>query len=220
MLKTRKRRLGPHLSCIIVSLTHLNGEEKFEFWGKLFLRIKAIREVDAPDAAVCMYLHAQSFNVVGAWKDCQVVAQFLHWNRSGLYPGPVPSEQRYRRTRNEEPASMKGENLGTSRVRVMLTISAASEIRKVELDLVPTLIKSHRHRADKRLHARCRLEMRNRESESVSRNHGLAFNANIRDVVMTRVKKMFIFSPPLAPDSWMHGSGDGRSCRPTPGTEE
>jgi hypothetical protein len=46
--------------------THLNGKEKFEFWGKLFLRIQAIREVDAPDAAVRMYLHAQRFNVVSA----------------------------------------------------------------------------------------------------------------------------------------------------------
>lgn len=76
-----KRRNGLKLSCIIVSLAHLDGEEKFEFWGKLFLRIKAIREVDAPDAAVRMYLHAQSFNVVGACKDCRVVAQFLHWKR-------------------------------------------------------------------------------------------------------------------------------------------
>lgn len=102
----------------------------------------------------------------------------------------------------------------------MLTISAASEIRKVELDLVPPLIQSHRHRANERLHARCRLEVRKRVSESVSRNHGAAFNAHIRGVMMTRVKKMY-FTPPhlFAPDSWMRGSGGGRSCRPTPGSE-
>ena len=35
-----------------------------------------------------------------------------------------------------------------------LTVSAASEVREVELDLVPSFVESHGHRADERLHAR------------------------------------------------------------------
>ena len=34
------------------------------------------------------------------------------------------------------------------------TISAASKVGEVELDLIPSLIESHWHRADERLHAR------------------------------------------------------------------
>lgn len=49
---------------------------------------------------------------------------------------------------------------------VLLTVSAASEIRKVELDLVPALIKSHRHRADERLHSRRGLEKENTRCEN------------------------------------------------------
>jgi hypothetical protein len=39
--------------------------------------------------------------------------------------------------------------------QIMLTVCAAREIRKVELDLVPSLVKPHGHRANERLYSRC-----------------------------------------------------------------
>ena len=57
----------------------LDGEEKLELWRKLLLRIQAIGEVDAPDAAVRMDLHAKRFNVVGACESCKEDhGQFQH----------------------------------------------------------------------------------------------------------------------------------------------
>eukprot|EP00316_Scyphosphaera_apsteinii_P003572 CAMPEP_0119345530 /NCGR_PEP_ID=MMETSP1333-20130426/107536_1 /TAXON_ID=418940 /ORGANISM="Scyphosphaera apsteinii, Strain RCC1455" /LENGTH=97 /DNA_ID=CAMNT_0007358005 /DNA_START=928 /DNA_END=1221 /DNA_ORIENTATION=+ len=46
-------------------------------------------------------------------------------------------------------------DLHAERLNVVGAIRAASEIRQVELDLVPSLIKPHGHGADERLHA-CR----------------------------------------------------------------
>lgn len=40
---------------------------------------------------------------------------------------------------------------------VITTISPACKIRQIELDLIPTLIQSHRHSTDKRLHSSSRL---------------------------------------------------------------
>lgn len=44
----------------------LDGKEKLELRGKLLLGIQTIGEVDTPDAAVRMNLHAKRFDVVGA----------------------------------------------------------------------------------------------------------------------------------------------------------
>jgi hypothetical protein len=44
----------------------LNGQKEFEFWGKLLLRVKAVREVNASNAAVGMDLDTEGLNVVCA----------------------------------------------------------------------------------------------------------------------------------------------------------
>lgn len=49
---------------------------------------------------------------------------------------------------------------------VVGTISSASEIREVKLNLVPALIKSHRHGADKRLYSGSALVVRGSESSA------------------------------------------------------
>ena len=43
-----------------------DGEEKLELRGELLLRVEAVREVQAADAAVGMHLHTKGLNVVGA----------------------------------------------------------------------------------------------------------------------------------------------------------
>jgi len=37
------------------------------------------------------------------------------------------------------------------------SVGSAGEVRQVELDLVPTFVQSHRHRANKRFHTSCTL---------------------------------------------------------------
>ena len=46
------------------------------------------------------------------------------------------------------------------------TISSSGEIRQVELNLIPTFIKSHGHGTDERLNSGCRLVVRCSESTS------------------------------------------------------
>ena len=48
-------------------------------------------------------------------------------------------------------------DLHTKSLDVVGAVRSSSEIRKVELDLVPTLIETHRHGADERLHSSCGL---------------------------------------------------------------
>ena len=47
--------------------------------------------------------------------------------------------------------SAVGVDLHPQRLYVVGTVSSASEIRQVELDLVPTFVQSHRHRTYERL---------------------------------------------------------------------
>ena len=62
--------------------------------------------------------------------------------------------------------STVGMNLDSQSLYVIGTIGSASEIRQVELNLVPALIKSHRHCANKRLHPCCWLIVRCSEPSS------------------------------------------------------
>jgi len=48
-------------------------------------------------------------------------------------------------------------DLNAERLDVVCSVGAACEIRQIELDLVPSIIQSHRHRTDERLHPRRRL---------------------------------------------------------------
>jgi len=50
-----------------------------------------------------------------------------------------------------------GVDLHAQSLDVVGTVSTASEIRQVELDLVPTLVQAHRHGANEGLHTRCGL---------------------------------------------------------------
>ena len=43
-------------------------------------------------------------------------------------------------------------DLDSERFDVVGTVSATREVGKIELDLIPALIQSHRHRADERFH--------------------------------------------------------------------
>mmetsp|Transcript_37020 Transcript_37020/g.93521 ORF Transcript_37020/g.93521 Transcript_37020/m.93521 type:complete len:253 (+) Transcript_37020:231-989(+) len=47
-------------------LGFLDGQEQLEFRRQLLLRVEAVREVDAPDATVCVDLHLQRLDVVRA----------------------------------------------------------------------------------------------------------------------------------------------------------
>ncbi len=49
------------------------------------------------------------------------------------------------------------------RFDVVGSVSSAGEVRQVELDLVPSLVKSHGHRADERLHSGGALIVRSSE---------------------------------------------------------
>merc|ERR1712139_96432 len=53
-----------------------------------------------------------------------------------------------------------GMYLHTQRLDVVRAISTARKVRQIELDLVPPLVQTHRHCADKRLHARRALVIR------------------------------------------------------------
>jgi len=44
----------------------LHGQKELELWGKFFLGIQSVGEVDSADAAVSMELDPQGFDVVGA----------------------------------------------------------------------------------------------------------------------------------------------------------
>lgn len=52
--------------CSLVSLgTASNGQEKFEFWGKLVFGVEAVGEVNSTDSAVSVNLDSEGFDVVG-----------------------------------------------------------------------------------------------------------------------------------------------------------
>ena len=53
--------------------------------------------------------------------------------------------------------SAVGVDLDAQGLNVVGTVGTTSEIRQVELDLVPALVKSHGHRADEGLHTGGRL---------------------------------------------------------------
>jgi len=57
-------------------------------------------------------------------------------------------------------------NLNAQRLNVVGAVRTASEVGQVELDLVPALVQTHRHRADERLHSGRRLVVRRTESAS------------------------------------------------------
>ena len=50
-------------------------EEELEFWWKLIFGVEAVGEVDSSDPAVCVDLHSQRFDVVGAVGSAREVAQ-------------------------------------------------------------------------------------------------------------------------------------------------
>jgi hypothetical protein len=50
-----------------------------------------------------------------------------------------------------------GVDLHAQRLNVICAVRAAGEVGKVELDLVPTFVQAHGHRADERLYTRCAL---------------------------------------------------------------
>jgi len=56
--------------------------------------------------------------------------------------------------------------LNAESLDVVGAVSAAREVRQVELDLVPTFVESHRHRADERLDARRALIIAGAESST------------------------------------------------------
>ncbi len=49
---------------------------------------------------------------------------------------------------------------------IVASVSPSSKVRKVKLNLVPTLIQPHRHSANKRLYSCCRLVIRSSESSA------------------------------------------------------
>lgn len=106
---------------------YLNWKEKLKFWWKFLFRVEPIREVDAPNATVGMYLYTQGLNVVGS-----CFGQYVRFM------------QRHSSVRIADHGKR--------------TISTTGEVRKVELDLVPALIKSHGHCADEGLDSRGRLQ--------------------------------------------------------------
>ena len=62
--------------------------------------------------------------------------------------------------------SAVGVNLDTQGLNVVSTVGTTSEIRQVELDLVPAFVKSHGHCADEGLHTGSRLIVRCAETTS------------------------------------------------------
>lgn len=76
----------------------LNGQKQFKLGRQLVLRVKSVREVDPPDAAIGVDLHAKRFDVIGS-------------------------------------------------------VGSPREVGQIELDLIPALVESHRHRADEWLDA-------------------------------------------------------------------
>lgn len=52
-----------------------DGQEELELRGKLLLRVEAVGEIDAADAAVGVYLHAQRLDVVRAIRAAREVRQ-------------------------------------------------------------------------------------------------------------------------------------------------
>lgn len=88
-----------------------NREEQFKFRRQFVLGVKTIGEVNSANAAVCVNLNSQSFDVV-------------------------------------------------------CSVRSAGEVRQVELNLVPSFVESHRHRANERFYARCALVVGSSESAS------------------------------------------------------
>jgi len=86
----------------VVRLLLLNGQEKLEFLRQFVLGIQAIAEVYSANAAVCVNLNAETFDVVRA-------------------------------------------------------VGAACKIRQIKLNLIPSFVESHGHRANEGFHTRGRL---------------------------------------------------------------
>lgn len=89
----------------------MNGQEQLKLSRQLVLAVQPVREINPPDATICVNLHAQSLHVVRS-------------------------------------------------------VGAARKVGQVELDLVPALVQSHRHRADERLDAGRRLVVARPEAPS------------------------------------------------------
>merc|ERR1712078_595644 len=67
-------------------------------------------------------------------------------------------------------------DLHAERLDVVRAIRSARKVRQVELDLIPSLVKTHRHSADERLHPRRRLVVGGTEPPTnvlVIKNHDL-----------------------------------------------
>jgi hypothetical protein len=65
--------------------------------------------------------------------------------------------------------------MGDLTVTVKRTISAASEVGEIELNLIPSVVKTHWHRADEWLHSCCRLH---RNLASLTRSSRAEWNDN------------------------------------------
>ena len=61
-----------------------------------------------------------------------------------------------------------GVNLHSERLDVVGPVGTSREVAQIKLDLVPPLVQSHRHRADKRLHSSRRLIVARSETSSNS----------------------------------------------------
>jgi len=57
-----------------------------------------------------------------------------------------------------------GVDLNSERFDVVGSVGSSCEIGEIELDLIPSVVQSHRHRADERLHASRRLVIRSPET--------------------------------------------------------
>ena len=109
------------------SVSLLNWQEQLELRRQLFLGVQLVREVDAPDAAVGVDLNPQGLDVVGSCID-------------------LPSD----------PCQyLQAPDNGTMLRRRLQarTVRSSREVRKVELDLIPAIIQTHRHGTNEWLHS-------------------------------------------------------------------
>lgn len=75
----RQHRTIPLRRCkwrlLPLSLLLRDGQEQLELRRELLLRVEAVGEVDAPDAAVGVYLHPQGLDVVRSVRSTREVAK-------------------------------------------------------------------------------------------------------------------------------------------------
>lgn len=130
--RPRRRRAPAAAPPRASSLLLLDRKEELELGRELLLGVEPVAEVNPANAAVCVNLHAQSLHVVRPW---EMGASTVQAPGPGHKPGELPR---------------LSDDCHLSR-----TVSAAGEVRQIELNLVPPLVEPHGHGADERLHSRC-----------------------------------------------------------------